>query len=174
MDFPDEDPDTLYRFLEYIYTKDYSITFAAPTKSSTWKAKWSGKTVAKTPKCARPGSCFHEDCTTAGHRLHAFVYCCAHKYGVTRLQDLAYSRFLGTRNRYVLFWDASVLSLIYENTNQKGDRLRNHVTKRCIDYYKETLAQEEIAKVISEHEPETWGKAQNLQMQIQESETRKR
>ena len=166
MNFPDDDPDTIYRICEFIYVGSYSVDTDRVSESalSSSTSPDSKKTVKKVQESKAADSIY----STPTQRAHAKVYCCANKYDISVLKDRAYSLFVQTTHPTKFTWDAGLVSLVYENTDSGDAGLRSYVTRRCIDHYTSVLKDEKLVGVLNEHEPFIWKLGKDLKLQVQD------
>ena len=166
MNFPDDDPDTIYRICEFIYVGTYSVdtdsvSESSPSSSTSPDSK---KTVKNVQELKAIDSIY----SISTQRTHAKVYCCANKYNISVLKDHAYSLFVQTTHPTKFTWDAGLVSLVYENADSNDAGLRSYATRRCLDHYISVLKHEKLVGVLNEYEPLVWKLGRELKLQVKD------
>jgi hypothetical protein len=158
IDLPDDDPVTIHRMLNFIYTGEYNLKL--PRKDHDL-ARLEGNASSEATHNVSPQKAY-EDLEIA-YKAHAMLYCCADKYGIPSLRDLAFTYFVQASEQKAFYLDGEFLELVFENTPRDDPGLRASVLGVCVEQHEKVKANRQLVDLLTKHEPITWEIGTNVQ-----------
>lgn len=146
--------------LNYIYTGQYEIELP-----DIFHAALSSQKETEVPEVLSKVESTQNDILrkTMELKAHATVYCCADKYGIAVLKDLAQARFIEEADRAKIYLDFDLLTFVFENTRREDLGLRAYAIKACIEKHDELKGNQKLVSLLIKHEPLIWEVGSGLQ-----------